>query len=369
MKILRIIPLATWLTAALAPVSQAAIWIKGCDVSSLKKSEDKGGKYYYASGWQDDALKILHHGGVNTIRLKVWVNSPDGYHNKARVLAIAKRAKSWGHKLLIDFHYSDTWADPGKQTKPAAWKNYNLAALNTAVYNHTYDICKALANQGTPADYVQIGNEINDGMLWNEGRLSTVNYNFANLCQLIRSGINGAKAANNSTAIVLHIAKGADWELIKWWFDNVKAQGISWDYTGVSYYPYWHGSLAALQTSLNNAASRFGKPVLVVETAYPFTLSEGDSTPNNIGLSSQLTSGYPASLQGQYDMLKRILTIVNSVPNNRGAGVIYWEATWTPVSGNGWDNYNANSGNNWENQALFDFTGKALWSMDAFKLF
>jgi arabinogalactan endo-1,4-beta-galactosidase len=368
MKIPRLLSFAVALLLPLAP-ARAALWIKGCDASSLKKSEDKGGKYFFASGWQDDAFKILKDGGLNTIRLKVWVNSPDGYHNKARILAMAKRAKAAGHKLLIDFHYSDTWADPGHQKKPAAWATHGLSALNTDVYNHTYDICKALASQGTAADYVQIGNEINDGMLWNDGRISTANNNFSNLCQLLRSGINGAKAANSSTAIVLHIAKGGDWELIKWWFDNVKAQGISWDYTGVSYYPYWHGSLSSLQTALNNAAARFAKPVLVVETAYPFTLSEGDTTPNNIGLQSQLVGGYPASIQGQYNMIKKILQIVNAVPNNRGAGIVYWEGTWTPVPGNGWDNFNASTGNNWENQALFDFTGKALWSMWVFREF
>lgn len=349
--------------------AQAGVWIKGCDASSLKKSEDKGGQYAFASGFRDDALKVLKDGGVNTIRLKVWVNSPDGYHNKARILSMATRIKAQGMKLLVDFHYSDTWADPGQQKKPAAWASFNLAQLNTAVYNHTFDVCKALANQGTPADYVQIGNEINDGLLWPEGRLATTNYTFGNMCQLLRSGINAAKAANASTAIVLHIAKGGDWELIKWWFDNVKAQGINWDYTGVSYYPFWHGPLSAFQTAMNNAAARFAKPVLVCETAYPWTLSNGDGTGNLIGLSSQLVSGYPASIQGQYDMIKKIIQIVNAVPNNRGAGVIYWEGTWTPVKGNGWDNTNPSSGNNWENQAYFDFSGKAMWSLWVFREF
>lgn len=347
----------------------AAIWIKGCDVSSLRKSEDKGGKYYYQSGWQDDALKILRDAGVNTVRVRIWVSSPDGYHGKTQALQIAKRAKALGQKILIDFHYSNTWADPGHQTKPSAWNSYTLSQLNTAVYNHTYDICLALKNQGTPADYVQIGNEINDGMLWSTGRISTNGNSFANLAQLLRSGINGAKAANSGTAIVLHIAKGGDWGLIQWWFDGVKAQGIAWDYTGVSYYPYWHGAMSNLKTALNNAASRYAKPVLVVECAYPWVLAEGDSQANNIGLSSQLVSGYPATLQGQYDMIKAIGTIVAAVPNSRGAGFIYWDATWTPVKGNGWDPANSSTGNNWENQALFDFTGKALWTQSVFGQF
>lgn len=367
MKI-RILPrllAASFVALASAVSASAAIWIKGADCSSLRKSEDKGGKYYYSSGAQADALKILRDAGCNTVRIKVWVGSPDGYHGKTQILQIAKRTKALGQKILVDFHYSYTWADPGKQYKPTAWNSYSLSQLNTAVYNHTYDICKGLADQGTPADYVQIGNEINDGMLWSTGRISTNGNSFANLAQLIRSGSNAAWAANANTKIVLHIAKGGDWNLIKWWFDGIKAQGIWWDYTGVSYYPYWHGSLSGLQSALNQAASRYGKPVLVVETAYPWTLAAGDSMANNIGLSSQLVSGYAATTSGQASMINAIKNILNAVPNSRGAGFLYWEATWTPVTGNGWDNTNSSSGNNWENQALFDFSGKALSSQSS----
>jgi len=353
---------ASFILLASALSASAAIWIKGADCSSLRKSEDKGGKYYYASGSQADALKILHDAGCNTVRIRVWIGSPDGYHGKTQILQIAKRTKALGQKLLVDFHYSYTWTDPGHQTKPTAWASYTLSQLNTTVYNHTYDICSALNAQGTPADYVQIGNEINDGMLWSTGRISTNGNSFANLAQLLRSGINGAKAANASTAIVLHIANGGNWSLIQWFFDGVKAQGISWDYTGVSYYPYWHGPLSSLQTALNNAANRYAKPVLVVECAYPWTLAAGDSMANNIGLSSQLVSGYAATVTGQTSMINAIKSVLNAVPNSRGAGFLYWDATWTPVTGNGWDNTNSSSGNNWENQALFDFTGKALAS-------
>ncbi|MFT3868232.1 MAG: glycosyl hydrolase 53 family protein [Nibricoccus sp.] len=364
MKI-RILPrlLAASLIALASAVSASAtIWIKGADCSSLRKSEDKGGKYYYSSGAQADALKILRDAGCNTVRIRVWIGSPDGYHGKTQLLQIAKRAKALGQEILVDFHYSYTWTDPGKQNKPTAWTSYTLSQLNTAVYNHTYEICKALVDQGTPAAYVQIGNEINDGMLWSTGRISTNGNSFANLAQLLRSGSNGAWAAYANTKIVLHIAKGGDWELIKWWFDGVKAQGIWWDYTAVSYYPYWHGSLSGLQSALNNAASRYGKPVLVAECAYPWTLAAGDSMANNIGLSSQLVSGYPATVTGQTSMINAIKSVLNAVPNNRGAGFLYWDATWTPVTGNGWDNTNSSSGNNWENQALFDFSGKALAS-------
>ncbi len=356
------------LTAALlcmAPL-QAAVWIKGADVSSLAKSEALGGTYKDANGNTGDALAILKSNGVNTIRLRVFHTPADGYNNQAKVVAMAVRAKALGMKVLVDFHYSDVWADPGTQTKPAAWSGHTLAQLKTDVYNHTYEVCSAMVTAGAAPDYVQIGNEINDGMLWSEGRVSTNGWNFGNLSQLLAQGIAAVRAAAPQAGVVLHIAKATDWAAVQWWFDSVKAQGIDWDYTGVSYYPYWHGTLTDMQTAINGLAARFARPVLICETAYPFTLGWADNQNNVIGMESQLTSGYPATVAGQRAMMKAILDIVNAVPNQRGAGVIYWDATWTPVTGNGWDNTNSNSGNNWENQALFDFTGKALASQTIF---
>lgn len=334
----------------------AEIAVKGVDVSSLRKNEDFGARYFYDSGTQDDALKILRDGGANTARVRVWVNSPDGYHGKTQLLQIAQRVKKLGMKLLVDFHYSDTWADPGHQTKPEAWKHYDLAQLNKAVYQHTKEICDALVQQGTPADFVQIGNEINDGMLWPEGRVSSNGRNYSNLAQLVRSGVNAAKQAHDATRIVLHIAGFS-----QSWFDSMKAQGLDWDYTGVSYYTWWHGSFESLESNLKLAANRYGKPVLICETSYPWTLAGADSESNIIGQSSQLASGYPASMQGQYDVMRRVIDIVNRVPQGRGAGIIYWDGTWTAVSGNGWDNFDPKSGNNWENQALFDYSGQETW--------
>lgn len=344
---------------------EAAVWIKGVDVSSLKKSEDLGGVYKTTDNVPGDALAILKANGVNTIRLRVWVNPADGYNNHATTLAMAARAKALGLGVLVDFHYSDVWADPGHQTKPAAWSGYNLAQLKTAVYNATHSLCTALVAQGTPPEYVQVGNEINDGMLWPEGRLTTNGGNFTNLGQLLKEGIAAVRAASPQTAVILHIAEGGTWTTVRSWFNKAVAQGVTWDYTGLSYYPYWHGSLSAFQTTINNAATTYSKPVVVCETAYPFTLGFADSQPNLVG-SSSLIPGYPATEAGQRAMIKAIMNILNAVPNGRGAGLFYWEGTWTPVTGNGWDNTNPASGNSWENQALFDFTGKALTSMSLF---
>jgi len=338
-----------------------ALAVKGADVSSLPKNEAFGGKYYTSAGVQGDALTILKNNGANYARLKVWVNPADGYNNKARVLAMATRAKALGMGLLVDFHYSDTWTDPGKQAKPAAWTSLSFAALKTAVYNHTYDVLNALKAQGTTADMVQVGNEINDGMLWEDGRSA----NFANLAGLINSGYSAVKAVSSSTKVILHVANGGNNSLFRWWFDSAATYGANYDVIGVSYYSYWHGTLAAFQTNINDIAARYSKPVLITETAYPFTTASDDSFTNMV-TSATPVSGYPASSAGQSAMFRDVMSIVQAVPNGRGMGVIYWEPTWTAVTGSGWDPTNSASGNEWENQALFDFNDKALPAITQF---
>lgn len=333
-----------------------SLQIRGVDISTLKKSEDRGGVYRDSSGNQRDALAILRESGANYARLKVWVNPADGYNNKARVLTMASRVKAQGMKLLVDFHYSDSWADPGKQYKPAAWSSLSFNALRQAVYDHTYDVLNALKAQGTTADMVQVGNEINDGMLWPDGRSN----NWANLAQLLTAGSNAVKAVNPSTQVMLHLAEGGNNSQHRWWFDQAVSRGVPFDVIGVSHYIYWHGSVASLQANINDLASRYGKPIVVAETAYGFTLAADDSEPNIFNSSLAQAGGYPASAQGQSDALRAVIDAVKAVPNGRGLGVFYWEPTWTAVSGNGWDPTNPSSGNGWENQALFDYNDRVL---------
>ena len=336
--------------------------IKGADISSLAKSEALGGVYKTSSGTTSDALTVLKSSGMNYARLKVWVNPADGYNNKTRVLAMAKRIKAQGMKLLVDFHYSDTWADPGKQTKPAAWSGHTYSQLKTDVYNHTYDVLNALKAQGTTADMVQVGNEINGGMLWSEGSTD----NWSQLAGLINSGYSATKAVSSSTVVALHLANAGDDATVRWWFDNAKTYGINYDAIGLSYYGYWHGTLAAAQTTLDDVASRYGKPVFIAETAYPFRLDSDDSLTNQIDTTGELVSGYAATTAGQTAWMNDVASIVEAVPGGRGLGVFYWEATWTAVTGNGWDPADATSGNGWENQALFGFDDKALPAMSWF---
>jgi len=347
----------------LAP-GQAALSILGADISSLKKSEDLGGIYKDASGTPLDALQILKDQGLNYARLRVWLDPADGYHDKAEILEMAVRLKKLGIKYLVDFHYSDNWADPGKQIKPAAWEDYDFEQLKQALYDHTFDVCNSLAAQGTPPDMVQVGNEINAGMLWPDGHTYDPP-NWDNLAGLLSAGYDAVKACSPETQVMLHIAEGGDNELARWWFDNIARRDVPFDVIGISYYAYWHGSLGELQYNLNDISARYDKDVIVVETAYAFTDQDNDNYPN-IADQTLAVQHYPYTPAGQRDMLRAVMSIVRAVPDGRGLGIFYWDATWTAVEGNGWDNTDPTTGNAWENQALFDFDGKVLPALDEY---
>jgi arabinogalactan endo-1,4-beta-galactosidase len=340
---------------------QTSLSILGADISSLKKSEDMGGIYRYADGTQADALEILKAQGLNYARLRVWVDPADGYHDKEELLEMAFRLKKQGIKLLVDFHYSDNWADPGKQIKPAAWKDYDFEQLKKALYKHTFDVCSSLAAQGTPPDMVQVGNEINAGMLWPDGDYEHLD----NLAELLKEGYRAVKDCSNSIPVMLHIAEGGDNDLARWWFDNMVRREVPFDVIGISYYPFWHGSLAELQSNLNDISARYDKDIIVVETAYAFTDQDKDDYPN-IFTSEMASPGYPLTPEGQRALLRDVMAVVRAVPDGRGKGVFYWDATWTAVPGNGWDSTDPASGNAWENQALFDFDERVLPALAEF---
>jgi arabinogalactan endo-1,4-beta-galactosidase len=337
--------------------------IQGADISHLTKNEDFGAVYRDASGRPGDAVRILRSNGVNYARLKVWVDPADGYNSKARVLAMAKRTRAVGMRLLVDFHYSDAWADPGKQNKPAAWASLPFDELRQALYDHTYDVLSALRAQGTPADMAQVGNEINGGLLWPDGRWD----NWDGLAALLVAGSTAVKDASPSTKVVLHLAEGGNNGGHRWWFDNAVARGVPFDVIGVSHYVYWHGTLGALQANLFDLSARYGKPIALVETAYGFTLAENDHETNIFNASLEQAGGYPATPQGQADALRDMFNVVAAVPGT--LGVFYWEPTWTAVDGAGWDPADPSSGDGWENQAVFDYSGRALPALRVFGRF
>jgi arabinogalactan endo-1,4-beta-galactosidase len=286
----------------------------------------------------------------------VWVDPADGYHDTAEVVRMARRARAAGLRVLVDLHYSDTWADPGRQTKPAAWASFGALELGQAVYDHTYEVCTRVKRHAGAPDMIQVGNELNSGMLWPDGHTWDPP-SWENLAAFLTAGYQAVKACSPSTRVMLHLANGGDNGLYRWWFDNVTALGVPFDVIGASYYGYWHGSLGDLQRNLNDVSQRYDKEVIVVETAYPFSLDDADGWPNLVGLPNQLVAGYDATPEGQRRNLRDVLSIVRAVPNGRGLGAFYWDATWTAVPGNGFDPADPASGNAWENQALFDFDG------------
>ncbi|WP_026487441.1 glycosyl hydrolase 53 family protein [Caldanaerobius polysaccharolyticus] len=357
-------------------------FIKGADVSMLAQIEQNGGKFY-DSGVRKDCLKILKDHGVNWIRLRIWNNPKDangiwlggGNNDEERTIYMAKRAKDLGLKILLDFHYSDFWADPGKQNKPAAWVNDSGEKLQQDVYDFTAKVIRDLKNNGVIPDMVQIGNEIDNGILWPDGKISgTGSGGYSGLAALLEQGIKAVRDNDpnkndpeKKIKIMLHLSRGGDNALYRSFFDNlIYKQGLTdFDVIGLSYYPYWSGTLEELKYNINDISQRYNKYVVIAETAYAFTLDNADTTENNFGVKEEAIGGYKASVQGQATAVRNIMEVVSQVPDNKGLGVFYWEPDWIPVAGAGWK---TDEGNAWENQAMFDFQGNALPSIDVFNL-
>ena len=350
-------------------------FVKGVDGSFLQEIEEHGGTYY-DNGVAQDALQIFKNHGINYVRLRVWHTPSSGYNDLAHTLTMARRVKSLGLGLLIDLHYSDTWADPGRQTKPAAWAKLSSKQLEKAVHDYTNDVVTALRNQNTLPEVIQIGNEITSGILWNTGRVGGAHEDnwpcFAALLKAAINGVGDALRADTSVtsathaetilagdriAIMLHVDAGGDNAICRWFFDNVFAQKIPFDLIGLSYYPWWHGNLKDLQHNLNDIALRYGKQIVVVETAYPWTLDWCDKMDNLVGEKSQLVSDFPATVEGQRDFLEREKSIIENTSCARGIGMFYWAPEYISVPG---------LDSAWENVTLFDFHGGALSSLNAF---
>ena len=364
---------------SLAP-GRAALSILGGDVSSLAKSEDFGGVYREEAGRPGDALAILRDHGMDWIRLRAWVDPADGYHDTEELLEMSRRAKALGLKVLVNLHYSDFWADPGKQWTPEAWEGQTFAQLEETFVEYTRGVVAALAAQGTPPEMIQLGNEINPGMLWDYAatwtgtscaddgmggtRCEFHTERWDALAKLLTAGYAAVKSISPTTRVMLHLAEGGSNGTFRWWFDNVTSRSVPFDVIGASYYGYWHGSLADLQQNLDDVTAHYDKDIVVVETAYAFTLDDDDGWPNIIGDPSQLVPGYPATPAGQAANFRDVMSIVRAVPDGRGLGVFYWDPTWTGVIGNGWSPRDPSTGNAWENQALFDFGDRALPAMD-----
>ncbi|MBP2630559.1 MAG: glycosyl hydrolase 53 domain protein [Firmicutes bacterium] len=349
-------------------------FMKGADVSMIKEIELKGGKFY-DQGVEKDCLDILQEHGINWVRLRIW-NNPivngvevgGGNTDETKALEIAARAKAKGMKVLIDFHYSDFWADPGKQNKPAAWANHNAKQLEKDVYTYTSKVMKDFAAKGIEPDMVQIGNELNNGMLWPEGK-TTSPEGYKNLANMIRQGLKAVRDndPDKSVKLMVHLANGGDNALYRSFFDSliIENKVNDFDVIGLSYYPFWHGKMEQLENNMNDVSTRYNKDVVVVETAMGFTNDGFDAQKNCYGPNEEHLGGYKSSVQGQATGIRNIMEAVSKVNNKRGLGVFYWEPDWIPTPGVGWKH---GEGNEWENLAMFDFKGNALESLDVFNL-
>ncbi len=292
---------------------------KGGDISWLPQMEASGYTFYDDNGDKQDCFQILKDHGFNTIRLRTWVHPSDnrasGHCSKEETVAMALRAQKWGMKVMIDFHYSDSWADPSKQKKPAAWEGHDFAQLQKDLYDYTLEVMKALKESGVTPEWVQVGNETPGGMIYPEGSVA----NWPQLAQLINKGYEAIKAVSPTSKVILHIDRGNDNKRFRTWFDNAKSHGAKYDVIGLSYYPYWLDghpdytlSIDDLGKNLNDMASRYDKEVMVVEVG-----------------------GEDTKVQNTYDMLIAVQEKVKAVPNGKGLGVIYWE----PQGARSWSRY------------------------------
>jgi len=306
-----------WLILFSFAIPAEAQFSKGADVGWLQQMEATGYVFYDSSGVEKECLQILKDHGINTIRLRVWVNPSsdriNGHCSKDEVVSMAVRAQNMGMRIMIDFHYSDSWADPAKQTKPAAWASHNFSQLLNDVYEHTFDVLTALKTSGVTPEWVQIGNEIIWGMLWPDGSTS----NWPQLAQLLNKGYDAVKAVDSSIKVIVHVDQGNDNFRCRTFYNNARDHHVRYDVIGLSYYPYWLGSdytvtINQLGANLADLASRYGKEVMIVEVGGDFTL-----------------------VQNTYDMLVAVINKVSAVPEHKGTGVIYWE----PEGEKSWSGY------------------------------
>jgi len=306
----------------------AATFANGADVSWVDQEESSGYSFYNSSGVKQDPFLLLKNQGINAIRLRVWVNPSGGWCNGADTLYKAQRAAAQGQSIMIDFHYSDTWADPGHQAIPSAWSGHSATQLATDVYNHTYSILSYLKSNGINVTWVQVGNEINSGMLLPYGSTS----NFSQLASYLNNGYNATKAIYPGAQVVVHLANGYDDAVFRWFFDGIKSAGAKWDVIGMSHYPpaaSWASYNTKISATMSDVIGRYGKPVIVSEVGMDWTQASTTKS-----------------------MLTDLITKTKAFGSN-GLGVFYWEPEAYP----GWQGYT---------MGAIDASGKFTIALQAF---
>ena len=359
-------------------------FVKGMDISTLMELERCGAKYY-DDGQERDLLDILKKYDVDTIRIRLW-NDPwsesgesygAGENDLQTSLQIAKKVTGAGFGVLLNFHYSDFWADPGKQIKPKAWASYSVEQLEQAVYDFTLETMATFLDQGVNITMVQVGNELTNGLLWPEGRVP----NYDNIARFVNAGIRAVRQAGTAhqkhIPVMLHLDNGGNNALYREWFDNFISRGENFEIIGLSYYPFWHGTLQMLEDNMNDIARRYGKDLIVAEVSMGHTMEDygdyeklPDEERKGYATRPELVEKieYPMTIQGQADFMEDFLRRISHIYGQKGRGFFYWEPAWIPVPGSGWATpaslqYMGDPGpcgNEWANQALFDYQGHAL---------
>ena len=362
------------------PVKRHMKFVKGMDLSTLLELERCGAKYY-DNGEERDLLAIMKSYDVDTIRIRLW-NDPwsetgesygAGENDLKTSLEIAKRVTAAGFGVLLNFHYSDFWADPGKQIKPKAWADYGVKELEQAVYDYTLESMQTFLDASVNITMVQVGNELSNGLLWPEGKVP----NYDNIATFVNAGIRAVRKADAAIPVMIHLDNGGNNALYREWFDNFTKRGEDFEIIGLSYYPFWHGSLQMLNDNMNDIAERYGKDLVIAEVSMGYTMEDYK---NYEKLSDEERKGYatrpalvekieyPMTKQGQYDFMEDFLNRISHIKGGKGKGFFYWEPAWIPVPGSGWAtpaslkymNDPGPCGNEWANQALFDYDGNAL---------
>lgn len=374
-------------------------FIKGVDVSSLLANEKSGAKYYDTEGKEADIFDVMADAGVNYVRLRVWNDPYDadgngyggGNNDVATAIELGKRATKAGMRVLIDFHYSDFWADPAKQQAPKAWADYTIEEKEEAVYRYTYESLSKMLEAGVDVGMVQVGNETNNGVCGET--------DWSDKCKIFNAGSKAIRDLEKDILVAVHFTnpeRSGNYANIAKQLDKY---AVDYDVFASSYYTFWHGTMSNLTSVLKNIATTYDKKVMVAETSYAYTLEDGDGHTDTIDLESELVDGYPATVQGQAKVVRDVMAAVANV-GEAGIGVFYWEPAWTPVQvydadaedadavlaenkeiwetyGSGWASsyageYDAEDagkwygGSAWDNQALFDFEGHPLASLQVF---
>lgn len=304
---------------------------KGADVSWTTEMEKANMLFYNAAGKATESMALMQELGMNAIRLRVWVNPADGWSNKSDFLVKAMRANYLGMRLMVDFHYSDIWADPGSQTKPASWANLTFSELEAAVSAHTTEVLALLKSHNITPEWVQVGNETSNGMLWDDGNATT---NIAQYTALNNAGYDAVKAVYPNAKVIVHLHNGFNNNLYRWMFDRLKANGGKWDVIGMSLYPTvenWQELNNQCVANMNDMVARYGKEVMICEVGMPWDEAE--------------TS---------YLFLNDIMTRAKAIANEKCLGVFYWE----PQAYNNWKGYSLGA---------FDNAGKPTKALEAFK--